>query len=117
MLSREPGSLSVTIVRKPAASTVRRLPTDPVPAAPTLIVKSGCHVETQTQTESTGLTNTNLETVWIFMPPDADTMAITGTDVLRFGSRDYQMQGPAAVEYGIDGDPVIVWCIARWEAS
>lgn len=116
-MERDAGSLTVTIVKKPAATTVRRLPTDPMPAAPTTIVKSGCHVETQSQLENAGLANTNIETVWIFLPPDADTVAITATDVLRFGSRDYQMQGPAAVEYSIDGEPIIVWCIARWEAS
>lgn len=116
-MERDAGSLTVTIVKKPAATTVRRLPTDPMPAAPTTIVKSGCHVETQSQLENAGLANTNTETVWIFLPPDAATVAITATDVLRFGSRDYQMQGPAAVEYSIDGEPIIVWCIARWEAS
>lgn len=116
-MERDAGSLTVTIVKKPAATTVRRLPTDPMPAAPTTIAKSGCHVETQSQLENAGLANTNTETVWIFLPPDADTVAITATDVLRFGSRDYQMQGPAAVEYSIDGEPIIVWCIARWEAS
>lgn len=116
MFGREPGSLTVTIVKKPAASTVRRLPTDPLPADPTLIVKTGCHVEVQSQTESTGLVNTNLENVWVFLPVDSDTLAITATDVLRFNNRDYQMQGPAAVEYSIDGDPIIVWCVARWEA-
>ena len=117
MFEREPGALSVTIVKKPASSTVRRLPTDPLPAAPVEIVKSGCHVETQSQLENAGLANTNTETVWIFLPVDADTVAITATDVLRFGSREYQVQGPAAVEYSVDGDPVIVWCICRWEAS
>ena len=116
-MERDSGSLTVTIVKKPAASTVRRLPTDPLPAAPTTIVKHGCHVETQSQIENSGLANTNQETVWIFLPPDADTVAITATDVLQFGVREYQMQGPAAVEYSIDGEPIIVWCIARWEAS
>lgn len=116
MLSREPGSLTVTIVKKPAATTIRRLPTDPLPADPNLIVKTGCHVEVQSQIESTGLVNTNLVNVWVFLPADADTMAIEATDVLRFNNRDYQMQGPAAVEYGLDGEPIIVWCVARWEA-
>ena len=114
---REPGRQSVTIVKRPASSTVRRLPTDPAPAEPVTIAKTGCLVETQSQREDAGLANLNSELVWIFMPADADTMSITATDVLRFGSRDYQMQGPAAVEFSIDGDPVIVWCIARWEAS
>lgn len=117
MFQREPGGLTVTIVKRPGASTVRRLPTDPAPAAPTLIAKSGCHVEVQSQAENVGLATTNTETAWIFMPVDSDTTAITGTDALRFNNRDWQMQGPAAVEYGVDGDPIIVWCIARWEAS
>lgn len=116
MFSREPGSLTVTIVKKPAETTVRRLPTDPLPADPVLIPKAGCHVEVQSQIESTGLTNTNLVNVWVFMPVDSDTLGITATDVLRFGNRDYQMQGPASVEYSLDGEPIIVWCIARWEA-
>jgi len=116
-MSRIPGSLEVTIVKKPAGSNVRNLPTDPAPAAPQLIVKQGCHVETQSQTENVGLFAINTEMVWIFMPADADTVAITSTDLLRFGARDYQMLGPASVEYGIDGDAQQVWCIARWEAS
>lgn len=116
-MERLPGSLTVTIVKRPPASTVRRLPTDPQPAAPTLITKSGCHVEVQRQGEDVGLATTNTEVVWIFLPPDADTMAITSTDLLRFGGRDFHMQGPAAVEYALDGDPVVVWCIAEWEAS
>jgi hypothetical protein len=116
-MSRIPGSLEVTIVKKPPGTTVRSLPTDPQPAAPQLIVKQGCHVETQSQIENVGLSAINTELVWIFMPPDADTVAITSTDVLRFASRDYQMQGPASVEYGVDGDSIQVWCIARWEAS
>jgi hypothetical protein len=107
----------VTIVKKPASSTIRSLPTDPAPAAPQLIVVQGCHVETQSQTENVGLFAINTELVWIFMPPDSDTVAITSTDVLRFGGRDYQMLGPASVEYGIDGEARQVWCIARWEAS
>lgn len=111
------GGLSVTIVKRPAASTVRSLPTDPLPDAPTEIVKSGCLVEVQSQTETVGLANTNTEIAWVFLPPDADSMAITGTDVLRFNNRDYHMQGPAAVEYGLDGDPVVVWCITKWEAT
>ena len=116
-MSRVPGSLDVTIVKKPASSTVRSLPTDPQPSAPQLIVKHGCHVETQSQTENVGLFAINTELVWIFMPPDDDTTAITSTDVLRFAGRDYQMLGPASTEYGVDGDAVQVWCIARWEAS
>lgn len=114
---RIPGSLEVTIVKKPPGSTVRNLPTDAAPASPQLIVKQGCHVETQSQTENVGLFAINTELVWIFMPADADTVAITSTDLLRFGARDYQMLGPASVEYGIDGDAQQVWCIARWEAS
>jgi hypothetical protein len=117
MFDRIPGSLDVTIVKRPAASTVRSLPTDPPPPAPTTILKSGCLVETQSQNESAGLSTTNTELVWIFLPPDSDTMAITSTDVLRFNNRDYHLQGPAAVEYSLDGDPIIVWCICRWEAS
>lgn len=116
MFMRQPGSLTVTIVKRPPASTIRRLPTDPPPAAPVVIAKQGCHVEVQSQTESTGLANTNLEIVWFFLPPDSDTTSIVATDVLQFNGRDYQVQGPAAVEYSIDGDPIIVWCIARWEA-
>lgn len=116
-MDRLPGSLSVTIVKKPPASTVRRLPTDPAAAAPTLIVKSGCQVEVQRQTEDVGLSTLNTEVVWVFFPPDTDTMGITSTDVLRFGNRDYQMQGPAAVEYSLDGEPFVVWCIAEWEAN
>lgn len=111
------GGLSVTIVKVPPASTVRSLPTDPLPDAPTEIVKSGCLVEVQSQTEESGLVNTNTEVVWVFMPPDADSMAVGATDVLRFGNRSYQMQGPAAVEYSLDGEPVVVWCVAKWEAS
>lgn len=114
---RVPGSLTVTIVKNPPATTVRRLPTDPAPAAPTLIVKKNCHVEVQRQTEDVSLATINTEVVWIFFPPDSDTLNITATDVLRFGNRDYRMQGPAAVEYALDGDPVVVWCIAEWEAS
>jgi len=116
-MSRIPGSLQVTIVKKPPGTTVRSLPTDPAPAAPRLIVKYGCHVETQSQMENIGLSAINTELVWVFMPADDDTVAITSTDVLRFSGRDYQMQGPASQEYGIDGDAVQVWCIARWEAS
>jgi hypothetical protein len=117
MFDRIPGSLDVTIVKRPPATTVRSLPTDPLPPAPATIVKSGCHVETQSQAESAGLATTNTEVVWIFLPPDSDSMAITSSDVLRFNNRDYHMQGPAAVEYSIDGDPIIVWCICRWEAT
>lgn len=112
-----PGALEVSIVKRSAASTVRRLPTDPLPAAPTVIVKQGCHVEVQSQTENVGLATTNTELVWVFMPPDSDTLGITATDVLRWNNRDYQMQGPAAVEYGLDGEPVVVWCVAEWELS
>ena len=117
MFERNPGSQDVIIVKRPPATTVRSLPTDPLPPTPTTIVKSGCLVETQSQNESIGLNVTNTELVWIFLPPDADTMTIGSTDTLRFNGRDYQMQGPAAVEYGIDGDPFVVWCICRWEAS
>lgn len=117
MFEHTAGSLSVTIVKRTGSTTIRALPTDPLPPAPTTIVKSGCHVETQSQAESVGLSTTNTETVWIFLPPDTDTVAITATDVLQFNGRDYHMQGPAAVEYGIDGEPIIVWCICRWEAS
>lgn len=117
MIERVPGSLDVTIVKVPAAATVKRLPTDPDPVAPTLIAKSGCHVEVQRQMENTGLTAMNTEVVWVFFAPDSDTMAITATDVLRFNGRDYQMQGPAAVEYSLDGEPIVVWCVAEWEAS
>jgi hypothetical protein len=117
MFDRIPGSLDVTIVKRPASTTIRNLPTDPLPPAPTTIVKSGCLVETQSQAESVGLSTTNTELVWIFLPPDSDTVAIGSTDVLRFNGRDYHMQGPAAVEYSIDGDAIIVWCICRWEAS
>lgn len=117
MFERQPGSLTVTIVKHPPSSTIRSLPTDPLPAAPTTIAKSGCLVETQSQNESVGLSVTNTELVWIFLPPDSDTMSIGSTDVLRFNNRDYHMQGPAAVEYSIDGDPIVVWCIARWEES
>lgn len=112
-----PGSLDLTIVKRTPQSTVRRLPTDPLPAAPTLIVKSGCHIETQSQIEIVGLSTTNSELVWAFLPPDSDTMAIDSTDALRFNGRDYQMIGPASVEYAIDGEPIQVWCIARWEES
>lgn len=111
------GQLSVTIVKRPPASTIRSLPTDPLPDPAVELVKSGCLVEVQAQTESPGLATMNTETVWVFMPPDSDSMGIVATDVLRFGSRDYQMQGPAAVEYGLDGEPVVVWCTAKWEAS
>lgn len=117
MFEHTAGSLEVTIVKHPASTTVRALPTDPPPPPPTTIVKPGCLVETQSQAESVGLSTTNTELVWIFLPPDPDSTAITSTDVLRFNGRDYHMQGPAAVEYSIDGDPIIVWCIARWEAS
>lgn len=117
MFDRIPGSLDVTIVKRPPSTTVRSLPTDPLPPAPTTIVKSGCHVETQSQTENVGLTTTNIEVVWVFFPPDSDSMTITSSDVLRFNGRDYHMQGPAAVEYSLDGEAIVVWCIARWEAS
>ena len=117
MLDHIAGSLEVTIVKRSAASTIRALPTDPLPPAPTTIVKTGCHVEIQSQTESAGLATTNTELAWIFFPPDADSLGITATDALRFNGRDYQMQGPAAVEYGLDGEALIVWCIARWEAT
>lgn len=116
-MDRIPGSLDVTIVKRPAASTTRRLPTDPTPGQPTLVTKSGCHVEVQRQTETVGLTTSNTEVVWVFFTPDSDTLAISTTDVLRFRNRDYQMKGPAAVEYSLDGDPVVVWCVAEWEAS
>lgn len=116
-MSRIPGSLEVTIVKILPGSTVRSLPTDAAAPAPELIVKQGCHVETKSQTENVGLFAINTELVWIFMPPDADTVAITSTDVLRFADRDYQMLGPSSMEYGIDGDVQQVWCIARWEAS
>lgn len=117
MFEHTAGSQDVTIVKRPASTTVRQLPTDPPPPAPTTIVKAGCLVETQSQAESVGLSVTNTETVWIFLPPDSDTMTIASTDILRFNGRDYHMQGPAAVEYALDGQPIIVWCICRWEAT
>lgn len=116
-MTREPGSLSVTILKRPPADTIRSLPTDPALPEPTQIVKTGCHVEKQSQTETDGLAMTNSEVAWIFFLPDSDSMAITGSDVLRFGGRDFHMQGPAVIEYGLDGEPVMVWCIAKWEAN
>lgn len=117
MFDRTVGNLSVTIVKRPPSSTVRRLPTDPQPAAAVTITKAGCLVESQSRAEDVGLATRNVEVAWFFLPPDSDTLAITATDVLRFNNRDFQMQGPAAVEYGLDGDPVVVWCVAQWEAS
>lgn len=112
-----PGSLDVVIVKRPPASTVRRLPTDPVAAAPVTVLVSGCHVEVQRQTEDIGLTALNTEVAWFFLPVTSDTRAIQSTDALRFGGRDYQMQGPASLEFTLDGDAVQVWCVGRWEAS
>lgn len=114
---REPGGLSVTILKRSAADTIRSLPTDPALPAPTQIVKTGCHVEKQSQTETDGLAMTNSEVAWVFLPPDEDSMSISGSDVLRFGGRDFHMQGPAIVEYNLEGEPVVVWCIAKWEAN
>lgn len=112
-----PGALDVVVVKRPPASTVRRLPTDPLPGVPVTFTVPGCHVEIQRVSEDTGLTTINNEVAWFFLPPTAVAKAISSTDLLRFGGRDYQVQGPPAVEYALDGDAVQVWCVGRWEAS
>lgn len=117
MFDRTVGNLSVTIVKVAPSATVRRLPTDPAPAAPVAITKHGCLVESQSRAEDVGLATQNVELAWFFLPPDADTLAISSTDVLRFNNRDFKMQGPAAVEYNLDGEAVVVWCVAQWEAN
>lgn len=117
MFDRTVGNLSVTIVKVPASSTVRSLPTDALPAAPVTITKTGCLVESQSRAEEIGLASRNVELAWFFFPPDSDTLAISSFDVLRFNNRDFTMQGPAAIEYNLDGEPVVVWCVAQWEAS
>jgi len=112
-----PGWLTVTLVKRPATSTVRRLPTDPAPAALVETSVAGCHFEVQRQSEDTELTTINTEVAWFFLPPTPLTLGITATDSLRFGGREYKVQGPAVVEYFLDGEASQVRCMGRWEQS
>lgn len=111
-----PGEDTVVILKRPARRT-RRLPTDPPAADDTPITKAGCLFESQKSTEVVDLATKTSEIAWVFLPVDPDTLGITSADAIQFDDRVFEMQGPRAVETGVDGEQVQVWCVVKWEAG
>ena len=106
----------MVLVVRPAVSQ-RRLPTDATPADDQRITKTGWFFEVQRPVEVLALATMNSEIAWAFGPVDDDSVALTDKDAIEHDGRLYEMQGPAVIEKGVDGEAVQVWCTVKWEAG
>ena len=122
------GGDTVAIVKRDPGAARDRLNRiiDPVDGTP--IEKTGCSFQVQPVTAAmrreaqTATTTMLLEIADVFLPVDADTVAIDETDGIRkvnspTPDRTYEMAGPAVLETDIHGADHHVRLLVEWQAG
>ncbi len=100
MFDDTPGGQTLTILKR-AGTPVKDANGITIPGDDTPVVVEGCLAEMQRGEEAVGLTTTNGELGWFFLPVNDDTRAITTRDAISFDDRTFEMRGPRVIEYDL----------------